>query len=251
MKHVPRLGQGLPDSFIEDIETRTSRITRIADRAGLGVPGRQPGTRALRLHPAAGALTDPGCKGAAMDFFRGQRTRPGDCFWKSFSHRRRRNYLPNSLPASSAGFCRGVPGADHIPPSGLLDLGFRILPGETALTNSLFPAWAKEFLVDDNADWDKLRYLLTFRPFGQLPAPVRANYWPAGCTCCLFPAVWFSGACRPMPVCKSNSRWPGRSLLRLVSRRAGRRACAYPRAAGCTSPPGCRSGGNPKGTAPA
>jgi hypothetical protein len=63
----------------------------------------------------------------------------------------------------------------------LLQLGFRILP---AGQDERFPywnvdplpKWTKPFLIDDEAAADDVYYLLTFRPFSQLPAPLREKY---------------------------------------------------------------------------
>ncbi len=60
-------------------------------------------------------------------------------------------------------------------PAQLRSLGFRILPTKEYPAESL-PAWAKPFITDDNASFDEVRFLLTFRPFSQLPDLVRTRY---------------------------------------------------------------------------
>ena len=66
-------------------------------------------------------------------------------------------------------------------PSGLRPAGFRILP---SLPGARFspgpgeplPAWTRELVVGDGDAFDEVRYLLTFRPFSDLPAVVRERY---------------------------------------------------------------------------
>jgi hypothetical protein len=63
----------------------------------------------------------------------------------------------------------------------LLQLGFRILPSSK---NDRFPywqvdplpKWTQPFLIDDGAALDNVWYLLTFRPFSELPAAAREKY---------------------------------------------------------------------------
>ncbi len=77
MNHVLRLGQGLPDSFIEGHKNKNLQDNPYWPPEP-GFPGREPGARTLCLHPAAGALTNPGRqRPAAVDLFRRQRIGAG------------------------------------------------------------------------------------------------------------------------------------------------------------------------------
>jgi hypothetical protein len=60
-------------------------------------------------------------------------------------------------------------------PARLKQLGFRILPSNEYAADAL-PAWTKPFVSDDRASFDEVRYLLTFRPFDQLPDTLRKRY---------------------------------------------------------------------------
>ncbi|MDP4223181.1 MAG: M28 family peptidase [Bacteroidota bacterium] len=53
----------------------------------------------------------------------------------------------------------------------LLDSGFRILTSEVEI-----PEWTKPFVINENSTLDKVRYLLTFRPFSELSSSIRKLY---------------------------------------------------------------------------
>jgi hypothetical protein len=54
--------------------------------------------------------------------------------------------------------------------------GFRILPVTTAEAEPL-PSWAIEYVINDDAPLKGVNYLLTFRPFRDLPAAVKRKYF--------------------------------------------------------------------------
>jgi hypothetical protein len=105
---------------------------------------------------------------------------PGKAFWKSFFT------APGVEAPPELGigfFCRllqGAYGETVADADGLRRVGFRILPedkpdfpfwGEGEL-----PSWAKSFVLRDDEPARALKYLVTFRHFGRLPAPVRQGY---------------------------------------------------------------------------
>ena len=71
--------------------------------------------------------------------------------------------------------------------------------------NEDLPSWTERYLLADGARLSRVRYLLTFRPFGSLP-----QGGPPGVpgrrarTCCRFPAAWCSGASRRFCGCGAN-----------------------------------------------
>jgi hypothetical protein len=223
MSHIPRLGQGLPDSFIaghknQNLQDNPYWPPELAARAGSLAHERYVCILPLALSPTQDD------KGRLLwTFFGGSEQGPEFVFWKSFF-----SGPAQELPAEQfTGFISRLLSEVYqeqiiAPPSGLLDLGFRILPGDTTPTNSLFPTWAGEFLVEDGADWDKVRYLLTFRPFGQLPEQVRSNYLAGKLHLLPFPGslvFWgtptFARLQKQLPLAGQIP------LLRLVPRRAG------------------------------
>jgi len=105
---------------------------------------------------------------------------PGKAFWKSFFTAPQVEAPPEfgigflcRLLHSVYGEC--IEGAD-----GLRRAGFRILPEDQPdfpfWNEGELPSWAKSFLLRDDEPSDLVKYLLTFRQFGRLPAPVREAY---------------------------------------------------------------------------
>src|SRR5437762_2126388 len=106
---------------------------------------------------------------------------PARGFWKSFFTTPRRE-VPE---AQALDFVRRLLHAAHGQPTeGLADLGragFRILPqGEAAplplWDEGSLPRWTAPYLWAAGQSLRGVKYLLTFRPFGRLPAPVRKAY---------------------------------------------------------------------------
>jgi hypothetical protein len=122
-------------------------------------------------------------------------------FWRGFSLSPRRE-----MPADFGIGCIGrlLHHAYGESPEGLADLrraGFRILPTEEGDHPFAFwredplPAWTAPYLWKKGESVGRVRYLLTFRPFGSLPAAIRRAYL-AGDLCLLpFPgSLVFWGA---------------------------------------------------------
>jgi hypothetical protein len=105
---------------------------------------------------------------------------PGKAFWKSFFT------APGVEAPSESGigfFCRllrSVYGENVVDADGLRRAGFRILPEDMPdfpfWSEGELPSWAKPFLYRDDEPSDVVKYLITFRQFARLPAPVRERY---------------------------------------------------------------------------
>ena len=70
----------------------------------------------------------------------------------------------------------------HVTSAGeLYNLGFRILPSGDYFPFDYWkmktlPSWAGQFLLKEDDPIDDVNYILTFRPFGKLPAAIKAKY---------------------------------------------------------------------------
>jgi hypothetical protein len=105
---------------------------------------------------------------------------PSKAFWKSFFT------APGveAPPEFGIGFfCRllhSVYGENVGDADGLRQAGFRILPEDQPdfpfWSEGELPSWAKPFLFRDDEPSEVVKYLVTFRQFSRLPAPVRQGY---------------------------------------------------------------------------
>lgn len=105
---------------------------------------------------------------------------PGKAFWKSFFT------APGVEAPSEFGigfFCRllrAVYGEDVADGDGLRRAGFRILPEDQPdfpfWSEGELPSWTRPLLFRDDEPGHAVKYLVTFRQFGRLPAPVREGY---------------------------------------------------------------------------
>ena len=176
MSHVLKLGQGLPDSSIGEHKNRNLQDNpywppELASRAGSLVHERYVSILPLALSPTQDD------KGRLLwTFFGGSEQGPEQVFWKGFFSAPGVELLSEAFTIFISKLLSEVYQEEASSPSGLMDLGFRILPTDAAITSALLPSWANEFLVDEHSPWDRIRYLLTFRPFNLLPPEVRVNY---------------------------------------------------------------------------
>jgi hypothetical protein len=105
---------------------------------------------------------------------------PGKAFWKSFFT------APGVEAAPEIGigfFCRllhSVFNQKVADADGLHRAGFRILPENQPdypfWSEGELPSWTKALLFRDDEPSDRVKYLVTFRQFGRLPAAVREGY---------------------------------------------------------------------------
>ena len=104
---------------------------------------------------------------------------PGKAFWKSFYT------APNQeLPVDEAVafFCRLLHTVYGEHTDGIEELraaGFRILPDPKPrydFWTETLPSWTESLVLSERTPADGVKYLLTFRPFGQIPAALRKAY---------------------------------------------------------------------------
>lgn len=104
---------------------------------------------------------------------------PGRAFWRSFWLTPRK-----AVPAEvGRGFIRrilhNVYGIGDADAADLKKAGFRILPQATEKepwADGPLPSWTEPLLCSGRTSVDRIRYLLTFRPFAELPNAVRDAY---------------------------------------------------------------------------
>ncbi len=103
--------------------------------------------------------------------------------------------------------------------SSLKDLGFRILPSNSAI---VLPKWTENFIVNDQSIFNEVRYLLTFRPFSELPNTVKQLYFSGKLALLPFPgSLVFWGMPTYRQLQKELPMAMQIPLLKLVSRHSG------------------------------
>src|SRR5262249_324257 len=102
---------------------------------------------------------------------------PGKAFWKSFFTAPKKEAPADTGYVFFSRLIRTVYG-EHI--DDLKDAGFRILPDDEPLFDfwqeEPLPSWAEPLRWSERSSLAGVKYLLTFRPFGRLPASVRKTY---------------------------------------------------------------------------
>ena len=104
---------------------------------------------------------------------------PGRAFWKSFFTGPRQEQPANEAIDFFCRLLNEVYGERLHDAAELNRSGFRILPDREPLLphwKETLPKWTSDFLLPDRAQAKSVRYLLTFRPFGKLPAAIRKAY---------------------------------------------------------------------------
>lgn len=180
-EHLVNLGQGKPEHHItghhgENLMDNPYWPPELAQRAG-----QLPHERYVLLLPLALSRTQDDQGRVRWTFFGASEQGPERAFWQSFYE------APGKeAPASDALRFLGrllnrYYGEDASDPDRLHALGFRILP---APANPEFPhwhvdalpGWTGPLLLKEEEPPDRVRYLLTFQPFEQLPQALRENY---------------------------------------------------------------------------
>ena len=144
---------------------------------------------------------------------------PDHAFWKSF-------YTSPGVEIpvheSEAFFIRLVSEAYHEKLSdeaSLHSAGFRILPSDK---DSTLPQWTRSYLIDDTSSFDRVKYLLTFRPFALLPPDVKERYLAGKISLLPFPGSLVFWGMPTYNRLKKELPLAGQiPLLRLVARNRG------------------------------
>lgn len=136
--------------------------------------------RSLFLSPLALAKTQDDKGRVRWTLFGGSHRGPARGFWKSFqtapdarlgeaaARDAIRRILATAFTATSL---------DDLAAAGFAVLPTGALPDYPDLADGTLPEWTHPFLIGDHDAFDRVRYLLTFRPFALLPDAVRQAYF--------------------------------------------------------------------------
>jgi hypothetical protein len=139
-----------------------------------------PHERCVVLAPLALSRTQDDKGRVRWTLFGNSEQGPGKAFWKSFFAAPETPGPDEDGPKFVAQLLRTVYHETVETPEELHRIGFRVLPQDRpplAFWEGPLPPWAAPFVHDEQAPVGGVKYLLTFRPFGQLPEPVRDAYF--------------------------------------------------------------------------
>jgi hypothetical protein len=167
--------------------------------AELAAEPKLPQERCVVLLPLALSRTQDDKGRVRWTLFGNSEQGPGKAFWRSFFSAPKKERPAEEGVAFVCRLLRAVYGERADNAEDLHRVGFRVLPDREPLFDfwreEPLPAWTKSFILGDRQDVKKVKYVLSFRPFGELPLAVRKAYL-AGKLCLLpFPgSLVFWGA---------------------------------------------------------
>ncbi len=173
LEQLLKLGQGQPAYLIAGHQGQNLLNNPYWPPELAGRAGQLTRERYVVLLPLALSRTQDDKGRVRWTFFGGSDQGPERAFWKGFYSAPGQELPSQQALSFFVQLLSSAYGESINDPTGLLAAGFRILL--TRMEDNL-PSWSQPYQVDDRASWDGIRYLLTFRPFSQLPAGVRERY---------------------------------------------------------------------------
>jgi hypothetical protein len=177
-----RLGEGKPVPHIQGHEGENLENNPCWPENLAAAAGQLKHERYITLLPLALSRTQDYLGRVRWTLFGSSEQGPERAFWQSFRTAPGLERPINDALTFAYALMSRAYGVRVNAPSDLHAAGWRILPsGETRdfpywWSENLLPSWARNFLVDNAADWNEVRYLLTFRPFSLLPATAQERY---------------------------------------------------------------------------
>jgi Peptidase family M28 len=154
--------------------------------------------------------------------FGGSEQGPEIVFWKSFFSAPQKELPADQFYKFMAVLLAEAYGEKTAQFQDLWNLGFRILPSAQDSTLDLLPSWAKAFLIQNDSPIENVRFLLTFRPFAELPQEVKNRYLAGTLNLLPFPGSLVFWGMPTYAKLQKQLRLAGQiPLLRLVPRHAG------------------------------
>jgi hypothetical protein len=172
MTNITKLGKGLPQHFIsghggENLINNPYWPSELAARAGY-----LHHERFVTLLPLMLSRTQDDKGRVLWTFFGNSIHEPEITFWKSFYSAPGVERPVNESVSFFTDLVSDAYGEELSGDLSLFDAGFRISSTE----GSSLPGWTKKFLITDDSSFHEVRYLLTFRPYSQLPGNLKEKY---------------------------------------------------------------------------
>jgi hypothetical protein len=176
MTRLKRLQDGNPDKGLPRHVSRNNPFWP----PELAAASRVQHDRCVLLLPLALSRTQDDKGRVRWTLFGNSEQGPGKAFWRSFFTAPGVEAPPE---VGIAFFCRllqSVYDENVVDADGLRRVGLRILPEDkpdfSFWSEGELPSWAKPFAFREDEPGRAVKYLLTFRPFGRLPAAARQGY---------------------------------------------------------------------------
>ena len=202
--------------------------------------GRLPHERYVLLAPLALSKTQDDKGRVRWTLFGGSEQGPARAFWKGFWSRPGLRTARDALPwVFSVRLLNAAYGESLGTPSDLHRAGFRILLGiaDRSLPyaeKNCLPSWIKPYLLSEGERLGRVKYLLTFRPFGKLPKNVQQAYLAGDLHLLPFPGSLVFWGAATFSSCGENCPWPCRFRCSTCFRDG-----KTPTVCGCRRPAGC------------
>ena len=212
-----KLGRALPEHHIHGHGNRNLENNPYWPSELSAAAGKLQHERYVTLLPMMLSRTQDDKGRVTWTFFGNTIHDPEYAFWKGFYN----------MPEVEAGdetissFFLNLLSSAYGTPAGtsLANLGFRIMPSDAG---SKLPRWTDRYLINDDDNFDGVRFLLTFRPFASLPASVKNLYISGKLNLLPFPgSLVFFGMANYNKLGKQLPEANQLPLLRLVTRNRG------------------------------
>ena len=175
VRKLGRLLDGDPDTGIPKLDLLNNPFWP----AELAAEPKLPHERCVTLLPLALSRTQDDKGRVRWTLFGNSEQGPGKAFWKSFFTAPRREVPTDDAVAFFTRLLHDVYGVEAHGVAGLKKVGFRILPDESPLVPhwaEVLPKWTADLRLPAKPTAASAKFLLTFKPFGTLPAAIRKAY---------------------------------------------------------------------------
>jgi hypothetical protein len=171
MNSIIKLGRGLNEHYIhghtgENLEDNPYWPSEIASKAGTLLHEKY-----VTLLPLMLSRTQDDKGRIIWTFFGNSIHDPETAFWNNFYTSPGVEIAADYSISFFTNILSDAYNEKYSDSKSLFDAGFRIMSSEIVL-----PQWTKPFTISNDSSCDNIRYLLTFKPFGSLPAGIRELY---------------------------------------------------------------------------
>jgi Peptidase family M28 len=218
MSNILKLGKGLPEHFIsghggENLFKNPYWPSELSDHAGSLLH-----ERFVTLLPLMLSRTQDDKGRVIWTFFGNSIHEPEYVFWKSFFTAPGKEISENESISFFTGLLSEAYGINIYDVESLYNAGFRIMTSVEAL----LPGWTRKFLINSDSSFTNVKYLLTFRPFSEMPEIVKNNYISGSLSLIPFPGSLVFWGMQGYLHLKKDLQVTGQiPLLNLVARNRG------------------------------